>query len=83
MLLFFFPGVGRRERRGIKILSRRREKVVLRAEAGKVEGYFKVGWLNPKHPTGVSVQGKAKGSIRRSHEGQRQNKRDGIFRGPG
>lgn len=63
-LLLFFPR-GREERGGERRFCPRGEKRWYwgGAEAGKAEGYLsKVGWLNPKHPTGVSVQGEAKGS---------------------
>lgn len=37
-VVVFFPGVGRRERRGIKILSQKREKVVLRGRSREGRG---------------------------------------------
>lgn len=37
-VVVFFPGVGRRERRGIKILSQRRVKVILRGRSREGRG---------------------------------------------
>lgn len=82
-VVVFSQGGGRRERRGIKILSQRKDTVVLRGRTREGRGILSVRWSDKTlTSTGVSP-GKSQGEHQKEPLGPEAEQERWNLRGPG